>query len=108
MTNEMKALRLSAEWKPKPDYPLSERERTTRRAFVGSNVYWNPRLDVASTPTPTPKPDEVIIRVKACGVCGSDLHLRETTPDGYVAYGDHTRLPVVIGHEWSGVVEEVG
>src|SRR5713226_931700 len=108
MVDAMNSLLLTAEWKPRPDYVMSERERTTRRAFVSSDVYWNPHLDVKSTPTPAPRSDEVLIRVKACGVCGSDLHLQEKTADGYVAYGDHTRLPVVIGHEWSGVVEEVG
>jgi threonine dehydrogenase-like Zn-dependent dehydrogenase len=104
----MKALLLTAEWQPKTDYALSERERSSRRAFVSSQVYRNPRLELTSLPTPTPGPGQVLIRVKACGVCGSDLHLYEKAPDGYVAYGDHTRLPVVLGHEWSGVVEETG
>src|SRR5215831_17709215 len=105
---EMKVLLLTAEWRPKPDYVLSERERTTGRAFVSSQVYWHPRLELSSVPTPSPGPGEVLIRVKACGVCGSDLHLYEQTSDGYIAYGDHAKLPVVLGHEWSGVVEEVG
>jgi scyllo-inosose 3-dehydrogenase len=104
----MKALQLTAAWRPKPEYPLSERERETRRAFVSSQVYADPQLELASLPDPEPKPSEVLIRVKACGVCGSDLHLVEKDADGYVAYADHTSLPVVLGHEWAGVVEAVG
>jgi threonine dehydrogenase-like Zn-dependent dehydrogenase len=65
-------------------------------------------LEVVAAPTPEPGPGEVLVRVKACGVCGSDLHMQEQTGDGYIAYGDHTRLPVVVGHEWSGVVETIG
>jgi threonine dehydrogenase-like Zn-dependent dehydrogenase len=104
----MKALVLNAEWSPRPGYPLSERERETGRAFVSSEVYRHPRLELARLADPSPAPDEVVIRVKACGVCGSDLHLAEEAPDGYVAYADHAKLPVVPGHEWSGVVAEVG
>jgi threonine dehydrogenase-like Zn-dependent dehydrogenase len=104
----MKALRLSATWRPKPGYALSERERTTERAFDSSQVYLDPRVEVADVPVPPVRAGEVLIRVKACGVCGSDLHACERAPDGYVAYADHARLPVVLGHEWSGVIAEVG
>lgn len=31
-------------------------------------------IRVGSVPDPTPKPDEVVIRVGACGICGTDLH----------------------------------
>lgn len=48
---------------------------------------------------PTPGPGEVRVRVAACGLCGSDLHLRRSAaiPPG-----------TVLGHEVSGVVDEVG
>jgi S-(hydroxymethyl)glutathione dehydrogenase/alcohol dehydrogenase len=47
-----------------------------------------------------PKSGEVLVRMAASGVCHSDLH---------VAQGVHpTSLPVVLGHEGAGVVEEVG
>lgn len=47
-----------------------------------------------------PKAGEVLVRMAASGVCHSDLH---------VAQGTHpTELPVVLGHEGAGVVEEVG
>lgn len=104
----MKALRLSADWSPKPDYLLSERELSTKRAYVSSQVYQNPRLEVADLPIPRPGAGQVLIRAKACGVCGSDVHIYERDAAGYVAYADHAKLPVVLGHEWSGVVEEIG
>lgn len=104
----MKALRLTADWRPKPGYPLSERERVTRRAFDSSQVYARPRLGLTELPVPSPRAGEVLIKVKACGMCGSDVHIYEEDPDGYVRYADHARLPVTLGHEWSGVVEEVG
>ena len=52
-------------------------------------------------PEPVAGPDEVIVRVKACGICGSDLH----------AAGSLTlKMPVgtIMGHEFAGVVEAVG
>lgn len=61
------------------------------------------RLD--DVPVPTPGPLDVVVRVLACGVCGSDL--------GYVAQGglggaEPLREPLPIGHEFAGVVERVG
>ena len=54
-------------------------------------------------PTPEIKPGEVLIKVKACGVCGTDLHI-------YAGAEGATQCnpPVVLGHEFSGVVEKTG
>jgi threonine dehydrogenase-like Zn-dependent dehydrogenase len=58
---------------------------------------------IVELPVPRPAPDEVLVRVAAAGVCGSDLELLHgTRPTAYVRY------PIVPGHEWSGVVAEVG
>jgi len=104
----MKALWLDAEWNPRPEYKLNKRERETKRAYRGNQVYFNPKLELREIPKPEPGPGEVLIKVKACGVCGSDVHFYEKEPDGYTMYPGHCKLPVVIGHEWSGVVEEIG
>ena len=48
-----------------------------------------------------PGPREVRVRVLACGLCHSDLHVVETKGWG-------TRFPILLGHEGAGVVEEVG
>ena len=57
---------------------------------------------VPHEPVP-PGPGEALVRVHACGICGSDREvLRGTRPADYVRY------PLVPGHEWSGTVEAVG
>lgn len=61
-------------------------------------------VEVVERPAPQPGPHEVLVRVRAVGVCGSDTH-----------YYDHGRIgrfvvesPLVLGHESAGVVEAVG
>jgi threonine dehydrogenase-like Zn-dependent dehydrogenase len=104
----MKALLLDAEWKPREGYRLSDFERETGKAVTGSNVWRNPSLAVQEVDKPTPRSDEVLIRVKSCGVCGSDIHFYETDQEGYILYPGLTKFPTILGHEFSGVVEEVG
>jgi 2-desacetyl-2-hydroxyethyl bacteriochlorophyllide A dehydrogenase len=57
---------------------------------------------VDQVPVPEPGPGQVLVEVKACGVCASDLHVVQ----GATPHGD--RLPQVLGHEPAGVVAEVG
>jgi 2-desacetyl-2-hydroxyethyl bacteriochlorophyllide A dehydrogenase len=52
-----------------------------------------------------PGPGEVLVRVEAAGVCGSDVHVYEWT-DGYDFMAPH--LAVTLGHEFSGHVTEAG
>lgn len=58
-------------------------------------------VKVEEVPKPQPGEGEVLVEVKACGVCGSDIHFLEGMP---VPGG----LPITLGHEPSGVVAEVG
>ena len=104
----MKALTLSADWSPKPDYALSETERETRKIRNGCMVWHNPRIDVGERPDPTPRDDEVIVQVAAVGICGSDMHMYEAGDDGYMLYPGLTRFPNILGHEFAGRVVEVG
>ncbi|UCC76556.1 MAG: alcohol dehydrogenase catalytic domain-containing protein, partial [Anaerolineales bacterium] len=97
-----------AEWEPREGYRLSDFERETGKAITGSNVWRNPRLVIQELDKPTPRSDEVLIRVKSCGVCGSDIHFYETDKEGYILYPGLTKFPTILGHEFSGVVEEVG
>jgi len=53
-------------------------------------------------------PREVVVRVVACGVCGSDRALCQRDGEGYMRYSGRVELPVVPGHEFSGEVVEVG
>lgn len=61
------------------------------------------QLEVTERPMPAlERSDDVLIRVKAVGICGSDLHALADPP------GHPSRPGVVFGHEFSGVVAEVG
>ncbi len=66
--------------------------------FFGEND-----LRVTQIEKPTPKSDEVLIKVMACGVCGTDVH---------IFCGDEGCFPTpsgtVLGHEFAGIVEAVG
>lgn len=104
----MKALVLDAQWDPRPDYPLSDWEKNTGKAVTGNSVWRHPKLEVRDWPDPKPGPQEVLIQVKACGVCGSDMHFYETDDDGYILYPGLTKFPCVLGHEFSGEVVETG
>ncbi|HZR26819.1 MAG TPA: zinc-dependent alcohol dehydrogenase family protein [Vicinamibacterales bacterium] len=59
------------------------------------------RVDAVDRDVPIALPGEVLVRVRACGVCRTDLHI----VDGELAGGD---IPVIPGHEIVGVVEVVG
>ena len=59
-------------------------------------------VELREVPCPTPGPDEVLLRVGAAGVCGSDLHLWHCTHSFEVTY------PRVLGHEFAGTVAAVG
>ena len=106
----MKALRLEADWEPRPESvaTLDDADVAKRVARRGNQVWRNPRIAVARLPDPSPRSDEVVIRVRACGICGSDFHFVEADVDGYMLYPGLVRTPVVTGHEFAGIVEAVG
>lgn len=104
----MKAAIISAEWSPRPDYPVTPEENRTHMARVGSSCWKNPSASVATLPDPAPGPDDVILKVAAAGLCGSDLHFFETDKDGYMQYPGMAKFPSVPGHEVSGEVVACG
>ena len=104
----MKALMAEAEWQPRPGYGVSAAEIQRQRALSGSQVWRHPRFAFKDLPLPRIEDDEVLIRVKAVGICGSDTHVYETDRDGYIIFSGLVRLPCVLGHEFSGVVEKTG
>ena len=59
------------------------------------------QLDIENLDLPQPAEDELLIRIKACGICGSDVH-------GYDGSTGRRLPPIVMGHEAAGVVESVG
>ncbi len=108
MGETMKALVLRGEWDPKPGYAVTEAEKASGKATVASSVWRHPKIRIEDRPVPVIDDDEVLLRVRACGVCGSDTHCYETDPDGYIIFSGPVKLPVVMGHEYSGEVVEVG
>ena len=52
-------------------------------------------------PLPEIGPDDVLVRVKACGICGSDVHGMDGSTGRRIP-------PVIMGHEASGVIEQIG
>ncbi len=59
------------------------------------------RLDVVELPMPRPGPEDVLVKVEACGICGSDVH-------GYDGSSGRRIPPLVMGHEASGVIAATG
>ena len=104
----MRGFVLRGEWNPIPGISLGERELTDHRAYVSGAVWNNLSCQMEDVQIPEPKEDEVLIKVGACGVCGSDIHSIEVKKDGYMVYNCHTRLPVILGHEFSGEIAERG
>jgi threonine dehydrogenase-like Zn-dependent dehydrogenase len=104
----MKAFVLDATWDPRPDYTPSPVELETRRALIGSSVWRHLTSSFKTIDSPTPGPDDVIIRQRRVGFCGSDLHFFESDAEGYIKYPGLTRFPTILGHELAGDVIEVG
>ena len=61
----------------------------------------NMPIKVEQVPVPEIGPGDVLVEVKACGICGSDVHIinGETFPG---------KSPIILGHEGAGVVSSVG
>ena len=59
------------------------------------------RLEMADFPVPTPGLHEVLVRVAACGICGSDVH-------GYDGSSGRRIPPIVMGHEAAGTIAALG
>jgi L-iditol 2-dehydrogenase len=70
------------------------------------------RIEIRDVPVQRPAPHEVVVRVEAVGLCGTDLHIVE----GHANYNTDDRgrvlplsvAPQILGHEIAGVIEEVG
>ena len=67
-------------------------------------VYLGPgHLEIRDVPIPPVGENEVLIKVAYCGICGTDVHIYHG--DGGAA---NVNPPLIIGHEFSGIVEKVG
>lgn len=59
------------------------------------------RLEWSDFPTPAPADDEVLLRIRACGICGSDIH-------GWDGSSGRRQPPLIMGHEAAGEIVQVG
>ena len=71
--------------------------------MISSYFMGNRTFETREEPVPSIGPEDVLVKVAACGVCGTDVH---------IYHGDKGSAevipPVVLGHEFSGVVEATG
>jgi threonine dehydrogenase-like Zn-dependent dehydrogenase len=105
----MKAVVLEAEWAPRDGVKVDPENEARRWAVNANLVYRNPSATCQIVDDPTePGPGELVLRVGACGICGSDVHMFETDSDGYMLLPYHLRTPVITGHEFAGKVVAVG
>ena len=68
------------------------------KALIHTEPY---KFEFTDVPQPRPGDEEILVRVKAVGICGSDVH-------GYTGKTGRRIPPVIMGHEASGIVEAVG
>lgn len=70
--------------------------KETCRAAV---LYGKEDLRLEPVPVPRPGPEEVLVQVKACALCGSDLH-------AYLGQLPRIKFPRILGHEFAGVIAD--
>ncbi len=94
MKGKMQGVTLIADWDPKPGFKLGSKDIDGRQTYLGSQVWRNPRLEIREYDIPTPGPEEVLMEVKACGICGSDVHMAQADKDGYILLSRFDRFPL--------------
>lgn len=73
---------------------------SAKREGVVAQLVAAKKLELKTYPLRSIRPDEILVRVEACGVCGTDIHCYNSDP--------FDLAPVVLGHEGTGEVLEVG
>jgi threonine dehydrogenase-like Zn-dependent dehydrogenase len=104
----MRAVQLNAKWDPKSDFKLGAKDIEGKLTYLGSQVWRHPKVEIVEKPKPEFGPEDVLLEVQACGICGSDVHMAQADDDGYIWYPGLTAFPAVLGHELGGKVVEVG
>ena len=62
-------------------------------------VYTGPeQLEMRDAPMPKAADDEVLIKIEACGICGSDMH-------AYLGHDARRPAPLILGHEGAGIIQ---
>src|SRR3972149_1597425 len=71
-----------------------------------ARIYGARDIRIVDVPTPEPDENQVLCKVVRAGICGTDYAIY-TGDFSFVRSGD-IKFPMTPGHEWSGIVEEVG
>jgi len=108
MAKKMLGVTLRAKWDPKPNFRLGMKDIEGKQTYLGSKVWRYPALSIEEHPVPEPGPEDAVIEVKACGICGSDVHMAQADKQGYIWYPGLTGFPCILGHEFAGVVIAAG
>ena len=88
----MKAIVVDAEWVPRKDAEIAPELAAKHWAVYANEVWRNPTVSLTTVADPEgPGPHEVILKVAACGICGSDVHMFETDAEGYMLLPYHLR-----------------
>src|SRR5215510_3520083 len=85
------------------DNTLTKRKRRASMKAARIHEYGKPVV-LEDIPIPDIQPDEILVQVKACGMCRSDAQLI----DGYFRPFADIPPPITLGHEISGIVAKVG
>ena len=68
----------------------------------------NPKVLVVDIPDPKVGPTDILIKIRACGICGSDVAMANEDAKGFVTYPFMMSNLIVPGHEFSGTVAAIG
>jgi threonine dehydrogenase-like Zn-dependent dehydrogenase len=104
----MKTVEQQAKWNPVEGFVPDARDIVGKLTYFGSKVWSDPKLKIVDRPIPKIGPTEVLLKIRACGICGTDVHMLQTKADGRIMYPGLTAFPCVTGHELSGTVVEAG
>ena len=72
---KMRGVTLDATWAPKPEFKLGAKDIDKVQTYLGSLVWKDPVLSIKEYDIPEPGPGQVLIKIKACGICGRDVHI---------------------------------
>ena len=78
MEGKMRGVTVYADWQPRPGFKLGAKDIEGRQTYLSSRVWKNPKIKMVEYDIPKPGPNEILIQVKACGICGSDVHIAQT------------------------------
>lgn len=108
MTEINKSVELRARWDPRPEFELGSKDIKGKLTYLGSQVWRDPEIRIVDKDIPEIGSNEVLIKVRRCGICGSDVHMAQADDQGYIYYPGLTAFPVTLGHEFAGDIVKAG